>query len=79
LARLTGDRSVALELRCAAIEILGQAGFTDALPLLTSLEIRLAGCTAGQLSLGFAPPEPPDDAALLPVLRETLGRLREAS
>ena len=79
LVQLASDRSVVSGWRCAAIEIIGQAGFIDAPPLLTGLEIRLTGCTAGQLSLGFAPPDLPDDQALLPVLKETLQRLREAA
>ncbi len=78
LAQLAGDRSVAPDWRSAAIEIIGQAGFTDTLPLLSGLEVRLTGCTAGQLTLDFAPPDPPEDQALLPALKETLERLREA-
>jgi hypothetical protein len=77
LARLAGDHAVALSLRCAAIELIGRAGFTDALPVLAGLEIRLEGHTAGQLPLAFAPRNPPEDQALLPTLKETLKRLRE--
>jgi hypothetical protein len=78
LAQLAGDRSVAPDWRCAAIEVIGQVGFTDTLPLLAGLEIRLLGCTAGQLTLGFAPLDQPEDQALLPALKDTLRRLREA-
>lgn len=79
LARLASDRSVATPLRCTAIEIIGQAGFADALSQLADLEMRLMGRTAGQLSLGFTSPEGPEDQALLPALRETLRWLHEAS
>ena len=77
LAQLASDRSVVSNWRCAAIEIIGQAGFTDTLPLLAGLEIRLTGCLAGQLALDFAPPDPLEDQALLPALRDALQRLRE--
>jgi hypothetical protein len=78
LAQLAGDRLVAPDWRCAAVGVIGQVGFTDTLPLLAGLEMRLQGCTAGQLSLGFAPSDPPEDQALLPALKDTLRRLREA-
>ena len=78
LARLVGDRTVGLDLRCAAVELIGQAGFTDAWPVLAGLEIRLAGRTAGQLTLDFAPTDQPEDQALMPVLQEALRRLRES-
>jgi hypothetical protein len=78
LGRLAGDRTVALELRRAAMELIGRAGLLDALPALTGLETRLEGHTAGQLTLGFAPLDAPEDQALLPTLKETLRRLREA-
>jgi len=78
LGRLAGDRTVALELRCAAMELIGCAGLQDALPALTSLETRLEGHTAGQLTLGLVAVDTPEDEALLPALKETLRRLREA-
>jgi hypothetical protein len=77
LAQLACDRSVAAALRCTAIEIIGQAGFTDTLASLAGLEMRLTGCTAGQLSLGLAASETPEDQALLPALQDALRRLRE--
>ena len=77
LARLAGDRAVARDLRCAAIELIGRVGFTDALPVLAGAVIRLEGHTAGQLPLDFAPADSPEDQALLPMLKETLKRLRE--
>ncbi len=78
LARLAGDRAVALDLRRAAVELIGRVGLTDALPVLAGLQTRLEGHTAGQLPLDFAPVDAPEDQALLPALKETLRRLREA-
>jgi hypothetical protein len=78
-ARLATDRTVALDLRRSAIELVGRAGLLDALPVMAGLETRLEGHTAGQLTLGFAPTDSPEDQALLPTLKETLRRLREAA
>lgn len=77
LARIAGERSVALGLRCAAIELIGVVGFMDALPALEGLEARLEGRRAGQLPMAFAPSDNPDDQHLLPALKETLQALRE--
>jgi hypothetical protein len=77
LSRLAGDRTMALEMRCAAIELIGQVGFTDTLPVLEGLEARLEGRRAGQLAMTFAPTDQPDEQKLLPTLKETLRVLRE--
>jgi len=77
LARIAGERSVALGLRCAAIELVGVVGFLEALPALEGLEARLDGRRAGQLTMTFAPTDNPDDQHLLPALKETLKLLRE--
>jgi hypothetical protein len=78
LTRLAGDRTVNLGLRGAAIELIGQVGFTDALPTLEGLVARLEGRRAGQMAMTFAPADHPDEQRLLPALRETLRLLREA-
>lgn len=77
LARIAGERSLALGLRCAAIELIGTVGFMDALPALEGLEVRLEGRRAGQLPMTFAPTDSPDDQQLIPALKETLRALRE--
>ena len=77
LTRIAGDRSCALGLRRAAIELIGGVCFTDALGPLEGLEARLEGRRAGQLTMTFAPSDYPDDQKLLPALKETLWALKE--
>ena len=77
LTRIAGDRAVAFGLRRAAVELIGEVGFTDALAPLEGLEARLEGRRAGQLTMTFAPADHPDDQQLLPALKETLRLLRE--
>jgi hypothetical protein len=77
LTRLAGDKTVALALRCAAVELIGQVGFTDAAATLEGLVARIEGRRAGQLTMLFAPPDYPDEAELLPALKETLSQLRD--
>ncbi len=77
LTRLAGDKSVAVELRCAAVELIGQVGFTDAVAVLEGLAARIEGRRAGQLTMLFAPPDNLDDAQLLPTLKATLSLLKE--
>ena len=75
LTNIAGDRAQLLRLRQAAIELIGQVGFTDAGSILEGLRLRLEGRRAGQLTMLFAPSDWPEDQALLPALRETLGLL----
>lgn len=77
LTHIAGDRSAPMPLRQSAIELVGQVGFTDAYPALQGLLLRLEGRRAGQLTMLFAPSDWPEDQALLPALRETLGVLVE--
>jgi hypothetical protein len=72
LVRIAGDRQLALPLRQAAIESVGLVGFLDARPALEGLKLRLEGRQAGQLTMLFAPSDLPEDAALLPALKDTL-------
>ena len=75
LTHIAGDRSQPLPLRQSAVELIGQVGFTDASSVLEGLRLRLEGRRAGQLTMMFAPSDWPEDQALLPALRETLGLL----
>jgi len=77
LTHLAGDRTLALPLRAAAIDMIGRVGFTDAGPVLAGLAGRLEGRRAGQLTMLFAPSDWPEDQALLPALKQTLRRLTE--
>lgn len=77
LTRLAGDRSLRVGLRESAVELIGVVGFTDALDALEGLQLRLEGRRAGQLKMGFAPSDNPDEQKLLPALKETLRLLRE--
>jgi len=77
LIRISSDRALALELRRAAIELIGRGGFVDALPALSGLASRLEGQRSGQLSMTFAPRSQPEEMQLLPLLKEVLGRLSE--
>lgn len=75
LTHIAGDRGQPLALRQSAVELIGQVGFTDASSVLEGLLLRLEGRRAGQLPMMFAPSDWPEDQALLPALRETLGLL----
>src|SRR5262249_33293866 len=75
LTQVAGDRAQPLALRQAAVRLIGQVGFTDACAALEGLRLRLEGRRAGQLTMLFAPSDWPEDQALLPTLRETLGVL----
>lgn len=77
LARCASDRTVELRWRCAAIDLIGQVGFVDALPALEGLQARLVGRRAGQMAMMFAPSPEVDESALMPNLRAALQRLRE--
>ncbi|MCC6190971.1 MAG: hypothetical protein IT318_18270 [Anaerolineales bacterium] len=77
LTQLAGDRDLALNLRMAAIDAIGQVGFTEAGPMLAGLALRLEGRRAGQMTMLFAPADWPEDQALLPALKETLRLLAE--
>ena len=75
--QVAGDRGLALDLRTAAIDAIGQVGFTEAGPMLAGLALRLEGRRAGQMTMLFAPTDWPEDQALLPALKETLRLLAE--
>ena len=77
LTRLAGDRSLRVGLRESAIELIGLVGFSDALEALAGLQLRIEGRRAGQLTMGFAPSDNPDEQKLLPALKETLRLLRD--
>lgn len=77
LTRLVGERAIGLDLRRAAIELIGGVGFLDAGPALEGLRVRLEGRGAGQLTMTFAPADNPEDACLLPALKETLRVLQD--
>jgi hypothetical protein len=77
LTRLAGDRALSIDLRCAAISLIGQVGFTDALTALEGLEARLDGRRAGQMAMTFAPAEHPEEHRLLPALKDALRLLRD--
>jgi len=77
LTRLAGDKTVVLDLRCAAVELIGRVGFTDAVSTLEGLEARIEGRRAGQLTMLFAPPDYPDEATLLPTIKEALSQLKD--
>jgi len=72
LTHIAGDRGQPLPLRRSALALIGQVGFTDASAVLEGLLLRLEGRRAGQMPMGFAPSDWPEDQALLPALRETL-------
>ena len=77
LVKLAYDRSVAVHIRRAAIDLLGKIGFTDALSALEGLQSRIAGRQAGQLAMAFAPADYADEGSLLPILQTTLDILRD--
>ncbi len=77
LTSIAGYRGVPVNLRKAAIDLIGLVGFVDSAPALQGLLLRLEGRRAGQQAMLFAPSDWPEDEALLPALRMTLGVLVE--
>lgn len=77
LTHIAADRGQPMLLRQSAIELIGQVCFSDAYAVLEGLLLRLEGRRAGQMTMMFAPSDWPEDQALLPALRETLGLLAE--
>lgn len=78
LARLAGDRTLALATRRAALSLIEQMCLADTLPTLEGLVARLDGQTAGQLALTLPAADSPDDPCLVALLHNVLLHLREA-
>lgn len=78
LTRIASDRYLPAAVRSAAVEVIGEIGYLDALPLLEGLQSRLEGRRAGQLSMAFAPQDDPDEGLLLPAVKVALEALRDS-
>jgi hypothetical protein len=69
------DGTRELEQRLAAIELIDQVGFMEAVPMIEHWIHRLASRQERQLRMSFAPAPDIEAEAILPALRQTLGSL----
>lgn len=76
LADILADVHVPIEIRQQAVELIGEVGFTDALPALEKLKNRLEARLNGQKTMPFAPPAGLNESQLLPAIRKSLNNLR---
>lgn len=77
--RILKDRKADVQVRAAAVRVIGNLGYLDAADALENLANRLASREAGQMDMGFAPDRDREAHTLLPVLRQTNEILKEAA
>jgi HEAT repeat protein len=70
------DRKIPIDIRRQAARMIGKVGYLDALPALEKLEGRVEARLFGQKAMSFAPHEKPNEAKLLPAIRDALRVLR---
>jgi hypothetical protein len=76
LTDILADIHTPIEIRQQAVELIGEVGFTDALPALEKLKNRLEARLNGQKTMPFAPLAGINESQLLPAIRKTLNSLR---
>jgi hypothetical protein len=76
LIEIVNDRKKPVEIRQAAIRIIGVVGYIEAIPSLDRLSSRLEARMNGQRSMPFAPPSEKTEVDLLVTIREALASLR---
>ena len=76
LADLASSRKAPIEIRCNAIQLIGEVGYLDAVPTLERLLERTESRVSGQQLMPFAPPMGVDETELLPVIKIALDQLR---
>lgn len=76
LADLAASRKIPMEIRCYAIQLIGEVGYLDALSTLERLLDRIESRLGGQQIMPFAPPTGVDESELLPVIKVALAQLR---
>jgi len=76
LADILTERKMPLAVRRAATHFIGFVGYLDAIPALERMLVRLEARVTGQQVMPFAPPGQPDEADLLPEVRQALKNLR---
>ena len=75
LTRIAADRSAPMPTRAAAARALGELGVVEALPALEGLKTRIAGQSAGQVAMAFAPRSEPGEQQLLEALKSSIEML----
>lgn len=76
LIDIFSDRGAPLEVRRAAIEIIGEMGYVNALPAIERLLRRLESANIAQKKMVFAPMKPVEEQALVKTLRMSLSLLK---
>jgi hypothetical protein len=79
LVKILNSTDYPLSIRIASCKVIGQIGFLEARQAVESLEKRLVQRTTGQLAMAFAPSTLKEARELIPILRDTLDALWEAS
>lgn len=79
LKKVAADRSAALGMRQAAVQLLGQIGYVDALSELERLRNRIETRQAGQKSMPFAPSGSSNEVNLLSDLQKSILALQAST
>lgn len=76
LSDIFNDRKIPVPIRKKAIMLAGQVGYLDTIPELERLQARLEARLSGQQAMPFASGDLPEEAELLPLVRQALELLR---
>jgi hypothetical protein len=76
LADILLDRKMSISIRMRAVELIGEVGYLDAIPVLERIRTRLEARLNGQQHMPFLTLEEGDEVALLPSIQTSLELLR---
>jgi hypothetical protein len=76
LADILLDRKLAISIRMRAVELIGNVGYLDAIPVLERIRSRLEARLNGQQHMPFLNLEEDDEVALLPAVQTALELLQ---
>jgi len=75
LSDLVLDRKIGVSIRMRAVELIGEVGYLDAMPVLERIRTRLEARLNGQQHMPFVTLESDDEVALLPTIQASLDLL----
>jgi hypothetical protein len=76
LADILLDRKMSISIRLRAVELIGEVGYLDAIPVLERIRTRLEARLNGQQHMPFLTLEEGDEVALLPSIQASLELLQ---
>jgi hypothetical protein len=76
LADILLDRKMSISIRMRAVELIGEVGYLDAIPVLERIRTRLEARLNGQQHMPFLTLEEGDEVALLPSIQTSLELLQ---